>query len=213
MITVTVVLAAGSALAGCSASMSPGSAAEVDGTTISLADADRTADVFCQVALFSASQQGGGAVSNADARRQAVSELVSRVVARELAERENLEIADSDWRFGAEQRAQVEQALPDADVDEVVDVLEQGQYTYEVALRLGEEATGQEATEANAADVQDAGRQVLAEAVDDADVSIDPRFGLGDDGRQVAETGSLSVSPDALTGGAPAALPATQTCA
>lgn len=212
MITVTVLLAAMTALAGCSASMSPGAAARVDGTTISLADADRAADVFCQVALFSASQQGGGQVSNADARRQAVVELVSQVVAKEVAEREGLDIADSDWRFGADQRAQVEQALPDADTDEVVDVLEQGQYTYEVVLRLGEKATGEEATEANAAQLQEAGREVLMEAVAAADVTIDPRFGLGDDAQQVAQTGSLSVSSADLDA-APKPLPATQTCA
>ena len=212
MITVTVLLAASTALAGCSASMSPGAAARVDGTTISFEETDRAADVFCQVALFSASQQGGGQVSNADARRQAVVELVSRLVAEDVAEREGMDIADSDWRFDAEQRAQVAEALPDADTDEVVDVLEQGQYTYEVTVRLGAQATGEEVTEANAAELQAAGRGVLTEAVAAADVTIDPRFGLGDDGQQVAQTGSLSVSSADLDA-APKALPATQTCA
>jgi hypothetical protein len=200
-------------LTGCSASTSPGAAAVVDGTTISMDQADETAEVYCQVSLFSSAQTGGATtIDNADVRRQAVSELVSAVVAQDVAEREDLRIPRSAYVFTREQRAQVAQALPDLDLDEVVRVLEDGQRTYAIAERLGEAATGQQVTEQNAAQVQEAGRAVLADAVRRADVSIDPRFGLGSDGRQVATSGSLSVASSADAQERALSAPATQRC-
>ncbi|MEH3068708.1 MAG: hypothetical protein PGN15_11925 [Aeromicrobium erythreum] len=200
-------------LAGCGGSISPGAAATVDGTTITMAQADRTADVLCEVSLFSAAQSGGGStIDNADVRRQAVSELVSGVVAREVAAREGIRVPRSAYVFTGEQRAQVEQALPDVDVDEAVRVLEAGQRTYAIAEKLGEAATGQRADDTNAQQLQQAGRSVLADALRKADVSIDPRFGLGDDGQQMAATGSLSVPAAADTRDRPLIAPATQRC-
>ncbi len=200
-------------LAGGGGSISPGAAATVDGTTITMAQADRTADVLCEVSLFSAAQSGGGStIDNADVRRQAVSELVSGVVAREVAAREGIRVPRSAYVFTGEQRAQVEQALPDVDVDEAVRVLEAGQRTYAIAEKLGEAATGQRADDTNAQQLQQAGRSVLADALRKADVSIDPRLGLGDDGQQVAATGSLSVPAAADTRDRPLIAPATQRC-
>ncbi len=194
-------------LAGCGGSISPGAAATVDGTTITMAQADRTADVLCEVSLFSAAQSGGGStIDNADVRRQAVSELVSGVVAREVAAREGIRVPRSAYVFTGEQ------ALPDVDVDEAVRVLESGQRTYAIAEKLGEAATGQRADDTNAQQLQQAGRSVLADALRKADVSIDPRFGLGDDGQQVAATGSLSVPAAADTRDRPLIAPATQRC-
>lgn len=207
------VVLAGLLLSGCAASMSPGSAAVVDGTTISMDEADRTAAVYCEVALFSSAQSGaGGTVDNADVRRQAVSELVTGVVAEAVAERQELDVPRSAYVFTREQRDQVAEALPDVDVDEAVRVLEAGQRTYAIAERLGEIATGEETTEENASDIQEAGRAVLADALREADVSIDPRFGLGDDATQVATSGSLSVSSDVLEEDVPLVAPATQRC-
>lgn len=203
---------AGFLLAGCGGSISPGAAAVVDGTTISMDQADRAAVVFCQVSLFSSAQAGGGTVDNADVRRQAVAELVSGAVAEELAEREDIMISPSDYEFTRAQRDQVAQALPDVDLDEAVRVLEAGQRTYAIAERLGVAETGEQVTPQNEGDVQQAGRAVLADAVKAADVSIDPRFGLGDDGQQVAATGSLSVSSDVLNEDAQLVAPATQRC-
>lgn len=209
---VVPVVLAGLLLAGCGGSISPGAAAVVDGTTISMDRADRTAAVFCQVSLFSSAQAGGGTVDNADVRRQAVTELVSGVVAAEVAEREGIAISPSDYEFTRAERDQVEQALPDVDVDEAVSVLEDGQRTYAIAEKLGVAATGEQVTEQNAGEIQQAGRAVLADAVREADVFIDPRFGLGDDGQQVAASGSLSVSSDVRGEDAPLVAPATQRC-
>ncbi len=203
---------AGLLLAGCSGSISPGAAAVVDGTTVSMEEADRTAAVYCEVALFSSAQAGGGTVDNADVRRQAVTELVSAIVADEVARREGLRIPRSAYEFTRAQREQVAQALPRADLDEVVRVLQDGQRTFAIAERLGERETGQTVTQQNAEDVQQAGRAVLSEAIAAADVHIDPRFGLGSDGQQVADTGSLSVSSDVLNEDAPRTAPATQRC-
>lgn len=200
-------------LAGCGGGTSPGAAATVDGTTITMGQADRTAAVFCEVSLFSAAQSGGGTtIDNADVRRQAVSELVTGVVAREVAERRDLQVPRSAYVFTREQRAQVAQAIPAVDVDEAVRVLESGQRTYAIAERLGETATGQQADDTNAAQLQEAGRAVLADALKKADVRIDPRFGLGDDGRQVAATGSLSVAAPADARDRLLVAPATQRC-
>lgn len=203
---------AGLLLAGCSSSMAPGAAAVVDGTTVSLDEADRTAAVYCQVAVFSSAQAGGGTVDNADVRRQAVTELVSGIVADDVARAEGLRIPRSAWEFTRAQRRQVAEALPGADLDEVVRVLEEGQRTFAIAERLGERETGQTVTEENAQSIQQAGREVLSRAIADADVHIDPRFGLGDDGQQVADTGSLSVSSDVLNEDAPVSAPETQRC-
>lgn len=200
-------------LTGCSASMSPGDAAVVSGTPISMDRADETAEVYCRVSLLSRAQAGAGAsIDNAEVRRQAVSELVSGAVARMVAEREGIHVPPSAYVFTREQRSQVGRALPDADVDQVVRVLEDGQRTYAIAERLGEAATGQQVTQQNAAQVQEAGRAVLADALKQADVTIDPRFGLGRDGRQVATTGSLSARATATAPDRPATVPATQRC-
>lgn len=210
VIVVTPLLAAGLLLAGCGG-ISPGSAAVVDGTTISMDEADRAADVFCQTSLLSAAQQGG-TVDNGQLRRGVVSELVTGVVAREVARRDSIDVPRTAWVFTDEQRDQVAQALPKADLDTVVDVLQDSQYTYAVAERIGERETGEKVTDQNAAQLQDAGRAVLAKAVTDADVRIDPRFGLGRDGQEVAQTGSLSVASADLADSAPLSLPATQRC-
>ena len=196
-------------LAGCSGSVHPGSAAVVDGTSVSFSEADRYAAVFCELTLLQAQQQGQDSVDNALVRRQAVAELVAGVVATDLAEREGITVPRGAYAFTADQRAQAEQALPDADIDRVVEVLEAGQRTFAIAQVLGERETGQTADETNADQLQQVGREILAQAVADADVDVDPRFGLDDTAQQVATSGSLSVpaDPEAV----PAA-PATSQC-
>lgn len=199
-------------LTGCADGLRPGAAAIVDGSVISMSRADDAAAVYCQVAVYSAQQQSAEPLGSADVRRQAVSELIAARVADDLAEQEGLRIPASAWRFDREQRRQVLGALPNADPDLAVDVLEEGQRTYAIAQALGERATGEEATAANADELQAAGREVIAEAIAAADVAVDPRFGLGDDGAQRASTGSLSVAGGALDDAGADVVPSTQQC-
>ena len=205
-----VVVSCAVVLTGCGQDR-PGAAAVVDGTTITMREADRTAEVFCKVSLLQAQQQGVADVDNAEVRRQAVSELVTAEIADDVARREGIAIRRSDYAFTAAERDQVAESLPGVDLDTVIEVLEASQRTFAIAEALGERATGEQATEANAADVQQAGRTVLAAAQDDADVRIDPRFGLSDEGEQIDRT--LSVSADVLGEDEPASVPATQRCA
>lgn len=203
-----VVAGATVLLAGCGSGQ-PGAAAVVGDTTISMSRADATATVYCQLTLLSAPE--GTPVDNGDVRRQAVTDLVFGVVAREMAEEENLEPNPSTYEITPAQRTEIAAAFPDDEVDDVVDALEDSNQTLALAELLGAEELDD--PDAGPEQVRDAGIQRIQAELGRRDVRFDPRFGLGDDGQQAALTGSLSVPMEAPEASDEEELPATQRCA
>jgi hypothetical protein len=203
---VLVVTATALLVAGCG-SVHPGAAAVVGDTSISMARADDVATVYCQLTLLSAGQ--GTPVGNADVRRQAVTDLVVGVVAREMADDANLTPNPSSYEITPAQRKDIAKEFPANQLDLVVDTLNDAQRTYAIADLLG--ARKIDDPDAEAEQLRDQGLQLIQAEVARRDVRFDPRFGIGRDGTAKAPTGSLSVevkAPDPDQKG----LPATQQC-
>lgn len=205
-----VLVVAGLALASCS-DVHPGSAAVVDGESISMKTIDDASVAYCQLALAVAAQQGVEAISKADTRRQSVADLINLEVARKVVNDRDLEIDSKSFAITEEQRGQILQAFPKGDRKEITAAIARSQETYTIIIALGEAATGDKATEENIPEIEAAGQQEIAKAVKSADVEIDPRFGLDDTTKQVASSGSLSV-PAVAEDADPAKLPASQRC-
>lgn len=194
--------------AGCG-SVHPGAAAVVDGTTISMGRADDVAVVYCQLTLLSAPD--GTPVSNADVRRQAVTDLVIGVVAEDLAAEENLTPNPSTYEITPAQRKEIAQTFPDDEVDAVVDAINGAQRTFAIAELLGAEQNDD--PDAEAEQLRQQGLQQIQAELARRDVRFDPRFGIARDGQQKAVTGSLSVPVEVPDPADQEGLPATQQCA
>jgi len=184
----------------------PGAAAVVDGTRISMSDAEDLAQVYCAVSLVNAQQQGTDEIDNTLIRRQAVSDLMAGTLADQIARERGFEIEVP--ALTAADRDQIGELFGD-DADAVFELIDRNQRTNAVALELARES-GADVTDEDAA--LQAGHELLARAADEADISVDPRFGLSDAGRQIAETGSLSVPSVSLDATASEDRPAALKC-
>jgi hypothetical protein len=207
-----VLVLAGLTLAACG-NVHPGAAAVVDGQTISMKSLDKTAKALCTLAL--ASSQGGAAPAspaNSDIRRQAVSTLVSLVVARKIAKEEGITLNPSDYELTSEQERQVATAFPkEKNHAEINKLIEQSQELQSISLALGERITGQTPTAETADQIGAAGQAEITKAFKDNDVEFAPRFGLSDSSaKTITSTGSLSVAPPGEI--KPDQLPAAQRC-
>ncbi|MGZ5370385.1 hypothetical protein [Aeromicrobium sp.] len=199
------------ALAACS-NVHPGSAAVVDGESISMGKADETATAYCELALAVASQQGNKAVGTSETRRQAVADLIAFTVAQRVAKERDLQIDPAGYTLTDEQKTQIDKTFPDADLEEITAAIERSRHTYAVVVALGEEATGKKLSEANTKEIEAAGQAEIVQVYKSTDISIDPRFGLDDLAQQVANSGSLSIAEVPDTAVDPAKLPASQRC-
>jgi hypothetical protein len=193
-------------LAGCG-SVHPGAAAVVGDTSITMGRADDVAKVYCQLALLSSG--AGTPVSNADVRRQAVTDLVVGVVARDMAKEAKVTPNPSSYEVTPAQRKDIAKSFPNGDLDHVVDAIDDAQRTYAIAELLGAKKVND--PDAEAEQLRNSGLELIQAEIARRDVRFDPRFGIGRTGRQKATSGSLSVTVKA-----PApdqkGLPATQQC-
>ena len=193
--TRAVVLAiAGLSLAACG-TVHPGSAAVVDGRTISMDTLDRTASAYCTLTAQAARAQGITTVSNAEVRRQAIVGLVSLRVARDLAKAEDVTIGPDSYELTAQQRNELSKSFSGADVDELAQAVEDSREVSAIAVALAEKKTNQQATTENEAQFAELGQSEILAGFADRDVSFAPRFGLDSKGEQRAATGSVSVTP------------------
>jgi hypothetical protein len=207
-----VVLAiAGLSLAACG-TVHPGSAAVVDGRTISMDTLDRTAEAYCTLTASAAKQQGITTVSNSEVRRQAVVALVSLRVARDLAKQKGVTVPPTAYELTPAQRDELATSFPGSDVDELVKAVRDSREISAIAVGLAEKQTNQQATSENEAQFADLGQNAILAAFADSDVSFAPRFGLDSKGQQRAATGSVSVTPDDLDAPVDEELPASQRC-
>lgn len=205
------VVVAGLMLAACG-NIHPGDAAVVDGQSISMKSFDKTAKVYCALTLVSAKANGATAPGNADIRRQAISGLVTAVVARKVAAANGVTPKPRTYELTGAQRDQIAKQFP-ASTDEVVKTIENAQETSEIAISLGEQETGKTRTADNAAQLAQVGQSKIVKAFPTYHVHFAPRFGLDDELKKVSSTGSLSVSDGNLDKSADDELPAAQRCA
>lgn len=168
-----------------------GQAAVVGETEISMREANDAAEAYCKLTLLEASQQGIEEILNAQLRRQAVADLIVAEVANQVAERDGLVIPQV--QVTQAELTQINEVLPD-DVDQVVATLERGRLLTSLAIQLGALAGGTSALNLAEAELYELGRQVLDREVAQAEVAVDPRFGLDADGIPVSDSGSLSVA-------------------
>jgi hypothetical protein len=206
-----VLALAGLTLAACG-NVHPGAAAVVDGQSISMKTLNTTAAAYCAVSLLSA--QGATPPDNAEVRRQAVTTLVSLVVARKLADEQGVTPKPSAYELTAAQEAQVAKAFQKRhDLAEINELIEQSQELSAISVALGEKSTGQLPTAENGPQLAQVGQAEVVKAFKANDVTFAPRFGLSNTtGKTVASTGSLSVAPVDLGENAPDQLPAAQRC-
>ncbi len=207
-----VVLAVAALSLGACANVHPGSAAVVDGESISMRTLDDTAVAYCTLTADSAKQQGIQSVDNADVRRQAIVGLVSVAVARDVAEREDLTIEPSAYELDAQQRQSLESAFPDGDVDALQQAIQDSREVSAIATALAVKQTGEQPTPENEAQLAEMGQNTILGAFADSDVKFAPRFGLSPSGEQRADTGSLSVASVDLEAPTAEDLPVTQRC-
>ncbi|MDX6233769.1 MAG: hypothetical protein QOH68_2841 [Nocardioidaceae bacterium] len=204
-----VLVLAGLTLAACG-NVHPGAAAVVDDQTISMKSLDKSAKALCTLA--SANPQRTATISNADIRRQALSTLVSLVVARKLADEEGITPKPADYELTNDQEGQVAKAFPkEKNLGEINKLIEQSQELSAISLALGQKVTGQAPTAETADQIGAAGQAEITKAFKDNDVEFAPRFGLSNTSAKViTSTGSLSVTKAAEA--KPDQLPAAQRC-
>jgi hypothetical protein len=207
-----VVLAiAGLSLAACS-NVHPGSAAVVDGRSISMDTLDRAAAAYCTLTSAAAKQQGIAKVGNAEVRRQAIVGLVSLRVARDLAKDKGVRVEPSAYELTQAQRDDLTSSFPASNAGELASAIEDSREVSAIAVALAEQQTKQQATTENEAQFADLGQRAILDAFADSDVSFAPRFGLDARGQQRAETGSVSVTPVDLEAPVDEELPAALRC-
>jgi hypothetical protein len=208
-----VVIALAALTLGACSNVHPGSAAVVDGESISMRTLDTTAAAYCAVTLDAARHQTGAkTISNAEMRRQAIVGLVSLRVARDLAQREGLQIRPSSYELTPSQRKQLAKAFPSADVDELARAIEDSQEVSAIAVALAERSTGQQVDDKNEDQLAQEGQKAILAAFKHSDVKFAPRFGLDPAGKVRADTGSISVTPVDLEDPVAEELPAALRC-
>lgn len=203
-----VIVAAGAVLllTGCG-SVHPGAAAVVGDTTIPMGQADDVAGVYCRLALLSA--RSGEPIGNADVRRQAITDLVFGVVARDVATEKDIRPNPSSYEVTPVQRAEIAKAVPADQLEAVVAAIVDSQRTFAIAEIIGSEELG---ADVDPSELQNEGLKQIQAEIGRREVRFDPRFGIGNDGLQKAVSGSLSVPEKAPSPEDQKGLPATQQC-
>ncbi len=159
----------------------PGAAAVVDGERIELSDVDATARGYCELTVLQ-----GQAPDKATLRRQALADHVALDVALDLVEQRGLQVPRSEWIVPVADREGLAAALPDADVEAVIEAAElNGRLAVTVEV-LGAPAGSPEVA-------REQGREAVAGALATREVQVDPRLGLDDALEPTGANGSLSV--------------------
>lgn len=185
--------------------INPGAAAVVDGTRIAMSDVDDVANVYCVASL---SGQGGSAagIDTVGLRRQSMVDLLVGEVADKVAQERGYDLTIEG--LPAEDEAQLAEMFGDQ-LPAALDLIKLNQRTSAVALEMARESDPGVTDEEQLLQI---GQKLLGQAVTEREVEVDPRFGLGDDLKQVAETGSLSVGAIELDSTAVEDRPAALQC-
>jgi len=201
-------------LAACGGNIHPGDAAVVDDRSISMATFDKTARIYCELTLLSAQEQGVPSVPNAEVRRQAISDLVTVIVARDVAKLKGVTPGKQTYELSASQLKEIGAAFPKGDDAETVEsVIEDSQEIVAIAIALGEQSTGTVRSAENEAVLMSEGQAVIQKTFKDREVRFAPRFGLSGTRKDLGPTGSLSVAEITFDAPTDDELPTAQRCA
>lgn len=192
----------------------PGDAAVVDGHAISMSKFDQSARLLCEVSLRDAQSQGQKSLPNDQVRRQAIVNLVTVIVARDLAKQKGVTPNKSTYELPADQVASITKAFPKgSDAKAVESIYEDYNETVEIAIALGEQSTGLTRSDENQRQLVSEGQTAIQKAFKEHDVKFAPRFGLSGSLKDLGPTGSVSVSKVRLDAPNETELPLTQRCA
>lgn len=180
-------------LAGCGG-VHPGSAAVLDGNSITIKTVDDDAQSYCNYALVVAKQSGVKDIATGDARKQALSGLITADVADKIAEEKGIVVAPKDYKLTPQEIASIEGAFPAKGLEGVKAIIEQSKKTSLIATRLGEQELTVTADATNTEQVDAAGNKVIQDAIAASSLTIDPRFGLNKKTLEGTSGGSLSVA-------------------
>jgi hypothetical protein len=192
-------VAALAVVSGCGTDVHPGQAAVVDGTRISMSDADSFSDDFCELYRPILKQQKS-ALSMSTVRALALDVLVRDELVHQYAE-------DRGWTPPASYRTAVDGIddqvtqfnIAASDVETFRKVREAEEYANWVYAKAGEEKLGAGGDPQAALDE---GRKILTAYADDADITLNPRFGtISAEGQYLPSTGGLSVPVTTLAQG------------
>ncbi|MBC7631230.1 hypothetical protein [Aeromicrobium sp.] len=208
---VAVLGLVGLSLAACG-NVHPGDAAVVDGRSISMESLDRTAEAYCTLTVGAGAAQGAPAVSNSDVRRQAVTALVSIVVARKLSKSEAVVVNPASYELTTAQQDQIAKAFPKENLARLGRAIEESQEVAAIAVALAEKSTGEKRTAANETQLAQTGQAQILKAFKANDVRFAPRFGLSQSARPSAGSGSLSAASSTTNVPTGDALPVAQRC-
>lgn len=212
------VVVAGALLSGCSGQ--PGSAAVVNGTSISASAVDGAAAALC-----SAQTDGGQAteaLASRGARQAAVQFLIDGELSRQYAEKEGVEPDQEEVSATLQQNQATIDALPQDVKQDFEDLLVGFRESELILSQVGITSLQEQGAEAPTPEEATAeGARLRAEWAAPLTVEVDPRFGIYAKGSLRPASGSVSiaVSERARAGAAAdpgadwiASLPASQKC-
>ncbi len=192
---VVLALVAGLALTGCG-DVSPGAAATVDGTTISLDTVDEIAQSVCtaEVTFSGLNQQEWQPTPTSGYRDNVLSLLVNEQLALEAADDLDLDVPPSTYEPGDNpQLSDLLDAMPAGELEPFQHYLETYGRVQALYIAIGAE-TGSSGGDDQAAAGD--GQKYVADFAEDRDIDLDPRFGDFTGGQVVGGSGSLSVAVD-----------------
>ncbi|MFS0884180.1 hypothetical protein [Aeromicrobium sp. 179-A 4D2 NHS] len=174
----------------------PGAAAVVDGSRIAMSDVDDVAAVYCAASLSGGTAEGQNqaGIDTIGLRRQAIADLLAGEVADSIAQERDYDITVP--KVSGQDRAQLEEMFGD-DLDGALALIERNQRTSAIVVEMAREQNPDVTDEQQ---LLQAGQQLLGQAVNDRDITVDPRFGLDETLQQIGDTGSLSVPAVSLEG-------------
>lgn len=193
----------------------PGDAAVVDGHSISMAKFDKTARVYCELELRIQAQSGGQTeLPNAEVRRNAIRNLVTVIVARDLAKLKGVTPDKQTYQRPEAELKDIAKVFPKGDDAKTIKTLfENDAEIAAIAIALAEQSSGVARTDENQDQLFSEGQAAIQKAFKDHDVKFSPRFGLSDTLKDLGPTGSLSVAEVNFEAPTENELPAAQRCA
>ena len=220
LLTALTAACAALVLSGCGA-VPPGAAAVVDGTKISKGDVEELADSQCAGAELAAKTPQAQTVTRKQLNQRSLRLLMDIELSLKYADEEGLEPRpDSSAAIYSQVQPLVE-ALPKKHQESTAATFHRWADATDVLIQVGEQATGQQATEQNQQDLLNAGFQQREAWRKKVEIEIDPRYGPSGDGWPGAGDGSVSEASSTFAKDANkeqadpkwmATLPASQKC-
>ncbi len=199
VVAVAVVLAGG-------CGVHPGAAADVNGTRIALEEVDDYTAALCEATTAFAEGQpntpGAQPVSRQELRQQIVGVLIRLELARDAADDLGVEVSPADLAIDEDSLPPVVGELDEDQQETLVELFGKSQELSAINAAIGQDVD----PEGTTPDPVAAGQEYVAERIPEADITLDPRIGLGSDLEPETDQG-LSVSA-----GDEPELPSTQTC-